>query len=315
MMQLIANRWYAVLSSAELGSKRPVGARRFGLDLVFWRPGPGRVAASEDVCPHRKAKLSIGRVVDGCMECPFHGFRFAESGECTLIPAHLNRAIPKAMSVEALTVREEHGFVWLWSGPDSAPDGPLPFFDVHEHTFAGSEFTVPVATHYTRGIENQLDFTHLPFVHRTTIGRFIDHPIEVTCEIDGDRIKAHAGNAEAFVELIGPNIWRNITGPMWQFLAFVPIDDEHMLYYVRTYQRRSRIPGLRWLMGKVLVLMNRVIIGQDTAVVESQPAEETRVRGMDEILVPSDAAIIAYRRWRDEHRQAERRPAPASAAG
>lgn len=142
-----------------------------------------------------------------------------------------------------------------------------------------------------------------------------DPPIEVTCEVEGDRIKANGGNAEAFVEFLGPNIWRNLTGPMWQFLAFVPIDEEHMLYYVRTYQRRSRIPGLRWLIGKVLVQMNRVVIGQDTAVVESQPAEETRVRGMDEILVPSDAAIIAYRRWRDEHRQAEPRPASSAAVG
>ena len=38
-MQVIKDRWYAVLESSELSDKRPLARRRFGIDMVFWRDG------------------------------------------------------------------------------------------------------------------------------------------------------------------------------------------------------------------------------------------------------------------------------------
>ena len=90
-MKLVANRWYAVLASDEVPADQPVPFRRLGADLVFWR-SPAGVHAAVDRCPHRQAKLSIGRLVDGCLECPFHGWRFAADGSCTRVPAHPTRA-------------------------------------------------------------------------------------------------------------------------------------------------------------------------------------------------------------------------------
>lgn len=301
-MHVIANRWYAILSSFKLRSS-PVAARRFGLPMVVWRSADGSVAAAVDECPHRRAKLSPGRVVDGCVECPFHGFRFDGDGACTAIPAHPERPIPKAMALRTFTVREEHDFIWLWTGPDPTPEGPIPFFDFSGFVCTGSEMEVPVATHYTRGIENQLDFTHLPFVHRTTIGRLVTEVMDVKTEVEGDRIVAWTERREECIEFRGPNIWRMQTGPQWQFLAFVPVDEKTMLYYVRAYQKLVKVPGLSWTLGRFNRLLNKFIIRQDTPVVETQPREETRLQGMGEVLVPSDGPIIAYRRWREKHRR------------
>ena len=36
----------------------------------------GRVGAVEDACPHRGASLSGGRIRDGRLECPVHGWQF-----------------------------------------------------------------------------------------------------------------------------------------------------------------------------------------------------------------------------------------------
>lgn len=301
-MYVIKNRWYAILSSRELGAKRPLARRRFGLELVLWRDASGRVAVARDSCPHRRAKLSPGRVRDGCIECPFHGFRYDAEGTCRAIPAHPDRPIPKAMTLDMIPAREAHDLVWVWTGPDPAPDEPIPFFDLDGYTYAGSECVVPVRTHYTRAIENQLDFAHLPFVHRTTIGVFAPTELVVATGVDGDRLTVGLEGQEPIIEFLGPNIWRNKTGAVWQFLAFVPIDDERMIYYVRSYQRFARVPGFSWLVGRVNRALNSVIIGQDTIVVETQPAVETRLRELDELLVQSDGPIIAYRRWRERHR-------------
>jgi phenylpropionate dioxygenase-like ring-hydroxylating dioxygenase large terminal subunit len=300
-MHVAQNRWYVVLSSAELGS-RPVGARRLGQDLVFWRDGAGTVQAALDVCPHRGAALSPGRVVDGCIQCPFHGFRFDGRGACTEIPAHPGRPIPATMRLAALPVREAHELVWLWTGPDTAPEAEPPFFDLRGFTWTGSAFAEDVATHYTRAIENQLDFAHLPFVHARTIGRLVrSREVELVTEVDGDRIAAHHPGEGEQIELIAPNLWRNKTGAVYQFLAFVPVDERHMRYYVRTYQPFVRWSPLAWVVGRVSRFFNGFVFREDTPVVETQPAVETRLR-MGEVLLPSDRPIIEYRRWREAHR-------------
>lgn len=300
-MQLIANRWYVVLSSEEVPRARAVGHRRLGQDLVSWRDARGQVQVALDRCPHRGARLSLGRVVDGCLECPFHGFRFDSRGACVAIPAHPDRPISDAMSLIPLPSREAHGFVWVWTGPEPPDEAPIPFFDFSGHTWAGSGFVEPVATSYTRAIENQLDFPHLPFVHRSSIGRLVDASMEIHTEAGGDRIRFGLDGEQPNIEFLGPCIWRNRTGPLWQFLAFVPVDEDQMLYYVRTYQRLITLPGLRWLLGRLNATLNRIVLRQDSAVVESQPTAETRLR-MGEVLVRSDGPIIAYRRWRESHR-------------
>jgi phenylpropionate dioxygenase-like ring-hydroxylating dioxygenase large terminal subunit len=304
LMHVIANRWYAVLTSAELVADKPVAAKRMGQDVVFWRDATGTPHAALDACPHRGAALSPGRVVNGCIECPFHGFRFDGDGACTAIPAHPDRRIPKKMALNTWTVREAHGLIWTWTGPEAAPDAPLPFFDVLEGmVWDGSEDTVVVNTHYTRAIENQLDFAHLPFVHQKTIGRFMHAPpIDVITEVDGDLIHARTTKSDDDgIRFLGPNIWTLDTGPARQFLVFVPVDENTMRYYLRTYRRPTSSPLLNRLVGKFSRWTNGFIFREDTAVVESQPAEETRI-GLDEVLVPSDRPIVEYRKWREQHR-------------
>ncbi|NMG22481.1 hypothetical protein DP116_24740 [Brasilonema bromeliae SPC951] len=36
--------------------------------------------------------MALGRVIDGCIECPYHGFRYASEGHCTLIPCEGKKA-------------------------------------------------------------------------------------------------------------------------------------------------------------------------------------------------------------------------------
>jgi len=303
-MHVVADRWYAVLPSAEVPAGRPHGARVFGLDLVFWRDDAGIVHAGSDRCPHRHAALSLGTVKDGCVECPFHGFLFDRDGACTHIPAHPDRRIGPSMSMPMLHVREAHDLIWAWTGAQAPPADPIPFFDFSGHSWAGSAKSVEWDVHYTRSVENQLDFPHLPFVHATTIGRFVEsEAMEVVTELEGDHLRAWvAGQDAGFIEFIGPNIWRLRTGPkVLQFLAFVPVDDTSMRYLTRTYQGMVTVPGVDWLLGAISRLANRFVLDQDRRVVESQPRGEVRLR-MDERLIPADGPILAYRRWREDKR-------------
>eukprot|EP01031_Cornospumella_fuschlensis_P021561 gene21561-26410_t len=57
--QGLKNFWYPVMPSYQLADK-PVGITRLSEEIVLWRDSQGTVHATEDRCPHRGARLSLG---------------------------------------------------------------------------------------------------------------------------------------------------------------------------------------------------------------------------------------------------------------
>jgi len=115
-------------------------------------------------------KLSLGSIKDDCVSCPFHGFRFDSSGKCVWVP-EIGRDAP-ALRIRTHQLREQHGFLWIAWGKT---DGDIPWFEeLREPDFSFSWSIHDWAQHFTRCVENQLDYAHLPFIHRTTIGGGFD---------------------------------------------------------------------------------------------------------------------------------------------
>ncbi len=174
--------WYVVADAAEIPRDRPIKMRRFGVDIVVFRRDDGTVAALDDRCKHRGASLALGKLQNNCVACPFHGFEFDGQGECKRLPVlGPDAKIPKALHTRAYEIREKDQWIWLWWGavPEQLPE--IPRFDHlltgrhRAHTFA-REWDASFA----RVIENQLDPFHLPFVHKTTIGRNMPQAMTMT---------------------------------------------------------------------------------------------------------------------------------------
>ncbi len=302
-MELVRDRWYIVLEADEVVAGRPLGVTRLGEPMVVWRDAGGQVRCASDVCPHRGASLSQGQVVNGEIGCPFHGFRFrGEDGRCTHIPAHGSKPPPSGYGVRTWEVREAHGFVWLWWGEARADLPTIPWFadlDEPRWRWRAGRFHDDWPIHWTRVVENQLDFTHLAFVHRTSIGRFVIPETVVAIETDGaDYLKARVTNQpNSILELHAPNLWRNQLGPRTFAMAvFVPIDDRTTRTYIRYYQADVPWPGLAWLYGVSMGWANRWILSQDRRVVTRQLPSEAHLRN-GEKLIASDAPIVWFRRW------------------
>jgi phenylpropionate dioxygenase-like ring-hydroxylating dioxygenase large terminal subunit len=73
--------WHPVLASRDLPRDRPVGVKLAGIPLVLFRAEDRQFGALEDKCAHRRMNLSTGRVDDGRVICPYHGWSFASTGE------------------------------------------------------------------------------------------------------------------------------------------------------------------------------------------------------------------------------------------
>ena len=318
---MIPNQWYVVLSSGQVKPGRPVGVTRLGEKLVFWRDRQGAVHALQDFCPHRGVALSGGKLAGDQIQCPFHGFEYDASGRCTLLPAigH-STPVPRQFQAQAYRTCEAHGLIFLYWGEAPETLAPPAFFDDLDDSFSYGEAIDPWKTHYSRVIENQLDVAHLPFVHANTIGRgdrmVVDGPL---VEWDGpSRFKVFVFNRlddgtpprssreldstgrGLHLEFIFPNLWQNYISPDVRVVAaFVPVDGDHTLLYLRFYQRFVRLPLARELINRLAMPFNVYIAHQDRVVVETQLPRRSDLRS-GEKLIQADQPIIAYRRRRDE---------------
>jgi vanillate O-demethylase monooxygenase subunit len=190
--------------------------------VVLFRDAGGKAAALEDRCCHRNAPLSIGRLVDGDVECGYHGFRFDGSGACVEVPSQDN--VPPGTCVRAYPVVERHKWAWVWMGDPGKADARL-IPDMHWHEDANwlaifGQFHV--ACHYQGLIDIQLDQTHSPFVHPDSLATKAKLKVPPKVSRDGNTIRCERiyQNAQA------PDLWAeagNIRGPAdgwtrWQYL-------------------------------------------------------------------------------------------------
>jgi phenylpropionate dioxygenase-like ring-hydroxylating dioxygenase large terminal subunit len=217
---------------------------------------------------------------------------------------------------------EAHGFIWIWWGASPPEDLTSPrFFDDIDAGFYYATVYDPWATHYSRVIENQLDVVHLPFVHHNTIGRgcktlvngpgveWVDENLfyvyvynqkddgETSPQGPGD-VPVPDPNRDYRLEFLFPNLWENrIAEKVRVVAAFVPVDDEHTLLYLRFYQKFLPVPLLGSLVARLAMPFNTLVAHQDRRVVQTQQPPRSRLRG-DEQLIKGDRPIIAYRRRR-----------------
>jgi phenylpropionate dioxygenase-like ring-hydroxylating dioxygenase large terminal subunit len=162
--------WYPVAYSAEVGSE-PKAVRMFAENYVVWRAGEGNgVHAAVDECPHRSSRLSQGWIADGCLVCPYHGWRFNGDGACVEIPANdPNLPIPPRAHVESVMCDERYGLVWVCVGipregiPELIEAEDPEYVLIHElmDTWKASA---------PRIIDNALDVSHVAWVHRNSVG-------------------------------------------------------------------------------------------------------------------------------------------------
>ena len=325
---MIKEFWYAVLYSSEVKKGRMTGAVRLGEKLAFWRDASsGEVYCIKDKCPHRGASLSAGKVHNGHAQCPFHGIEFDGSGSCVLIPANGRSAdVPERFNQPSYRTAEKGGLIWIfWSDRLCASDPDesfpsLPWFEDIDEKFRWINWKDPWKCHYSRCIENQLDVVHLPFVHNTTIGR------GNASLVNGPRVRTADDNLNVWVynsrdegqkplkpedtplpvegqqhlHFRFPHIWQNwLTEKIRIFIAFVPVDEENTILYLRFCQKFMRIPLLSAIVNIAGLHMSRVITHQDRRVVHTQLPVKTAFK-MNENLLQGDGPIIAYRKHRDE---------------
>ncbi|MEO0536028.1 MAG: aromatic ring-hydroxylating dioxygenase subunit alpha [Cyanobacteria bacterium P01_A01_bin.123] len=173
--------WYPVVPTSALADG-PQAFQLLGEPIVLWLTEEGVPAAVRDRCCHRTAKLSLGKVAEGRLCCPYHGWEFDSYGTCVHVPQlKAETAVPASYRVEAYRCLERYGYAWVCLA-DPLMDLPhIP--EAFETDFRLiHEFYEPWNCAGLRVMENELDLAHPTFVHTETFGSE-EHPIPDALEI------------------------------------------------------------------------------------------------------------------------------------
>ena len=296
-----------------MGPAAPQRASVFGEELVLWRDAVGRAQAFTDRCPHRGARLSMGRVHEGRLECPYHGWRFAADGACTFIPALPEFNPPATLRACRWPLREQHGLLWV-AGAEAlatAPHAPDDLQGTPARRILCGPFEV--ATSAPRVVENFLDTAHFGLVHEGWLGdrqQLAVPDYRVQADAHGRPGVAHyrawqprassGAAAGAWVDyryqVLSPYsallAKRAETGEAAEAYALwcCPLDEESSrVWFTICTDESERCEA-------EMLAFQATIFGQDAPVLESQRPRRLPLSG-GELHSAADRLSVAYRRW------------------
>lgn len=164
--------WYPAMPARKLGSRKPVGIKLLGEDVVVFRGQGGDPKALMDVCPHRGVRLSMGDCFwPGFVTCPYHGATFDGDGRCVeFVTEGPDSSMVGQLEARALPTATLKGVVFIWMGQgEPVPieeDVPPEFFDDETIIFQAWRYW---SCNWMVALENTLDAHNAGFVHRNSL--------------------------------------------------------------------------------------------------------------------------------------------------
>ena len=308
------NDWYIVAAARDLDDETPLAVRVWDTELVVWRTGDA-VMAWKDYCIHRGAKLSPGRVKDGNIVCPYHGWRYGPSGACTLVPAHPDVQPPAKAHAVIYKAVEQDGYIWVSLGD---PAGDPPRFPEHADDSYRKVLVGPYNYHGNpfRTVENFLDVAHFPFVHANINGD-PDAPEPIgEYEVSSDDAGVRTGPIPRFQPFgdhrgipVTAHYQYNCPRPLsayfskdtgeghrfCTFMAVTPLAEDDCLLWVQIAINYGHD-----LPEPQILERQDAVYNQDKPIIESQRPHPLPLDLKAELHVRSDKYCVAYRRWLKE---------------
>ncbi len=134
---------------------------------MAWADDNGAVCVAEAYCPHLGSDLGPeagGRICEGRLVCPFHGFEYDTNGQCVATPY---AKPPKSARLRVFETREICGLVFGWWGLNGRePQWTLPADEPEQAGWSNIEVqTIRFPGHPQETTENSVDLAHFRYVH------------------------------------------------------------------------------------------------------------------------------------------------------
>jgi phenylpropionate dioxygenase-like ring-hydroxylating dioxygenase large terminal subunit len=275
----------------------------------LWRSDHG-LHAWRDLCLHRGTRLSLGKVSNCRLICPYHGWQYNHEGRCAHIPAHPDQKPPDKARVDSFSVCEQDGIVWVSLGQPRTPPPSMPEWNQEEFRLIHcGPYTFEAAA--PRVVENFLDVAHLAFVHDGLLGDSA-HPELPDYDVETTEHGIRASNISIYQpDPDGTGIGNRVTysyrvtRPFHTDLEKDTHPEKFLLFLGVCPHSHSQSTGFMIIAmnyghdvpSETLRDFQDKIVAQDKPIVESQRPELLPLDLAEELHLRSDRTAIAYRKW------------------
>ena len=313
--------WYFLTDRKTVTAKKLIERTWMGEEIVIWCDADENICVADAFCPHLGSHLGPkagGKVRDGCLVCPFHGFTFDSSGKCVSTPF---APPPPNARLKLYETREIAGMIFAWWGLEGRkPQWTLP--DVpQDPEWCGigyRRFRFP--GHPQETAENSVDIAHLRYVHgydnvypngeveidgAYLLSKFHFTRIRRIANIwkmmnDVDAVTHVHGIGYSFVEVRENTIEMDLR--LW--VLATPIDGREIHLTLASQVRELRKPkrffmGLRFLprRWRAPVITQFMLTNQKLDVAQDEKIWSRKRYRATPVLSRSDGEIGLYRRW------------------
>ena len=261
------NYWLPfALSSHLVHGEAPTPVRLLGENYIAFRAEDGRIGFFDELCPHRRASLALGRIEGNGVRCIYHGWKIDVSGCVAEAPTQVTRPAQFAANVPVahFGVHEAGGLAWVWLGATPAPPFPeLPFTpDKAPHLWMTAS---RVPCNWLQGVEGTIDSAHVGFLHQTwhrESAKLADHAnLAIALELLPSyetQSTAYGMRAAALRRSSDGQTYVRITEHLMPLVTVVPVgrshprdgavfavspvDDTHHIVYFGTYSDSPQTP-------------------------------------------------------------------------
>ena len=314
--------WYFVTSRKALLEAGMIEKKWMGENIVAWSDGDGNVCVSGAYCPHLGADLGPtagGRICEGRLVCPFHGYEFDATGQCVATPYS---PPPTRARLRVFETQELAGLIFAWWGVGGRePQWRLPDDELDQAGWTGLRIrTLRFPGHPQETTENSVDVGHLRYVHGydsvDRVGKVsVDGP-RLESDFDFRRTRTTAGiitltfdvAARTLVYGLGYSFVqireRSIGMDLRLWVLATPVDGSLIDLSLVSQVREIRNPG-RWIAGLGFLpvklrapIMNRFISSQQYRDVQQDEIIWSRKQYRSRpLLCRSDGEIMPFRRY------------------
>ena len=164
--EFLRRYWWPVgLSKDSEAGGQPKYVKVMGEELVLFRDQEGRPGLVGLHCSHRLVSLEYGRVEDGGIRCPMHGWVYDVNGRCLEQPAEPDDTFKERIRHPAYPCQELGGLIFAYMGP---PDRKplLPNYEALVRTDGTRQVTwYPIGGNYVQHVEGAVDTVHGAYLH------------------------------------------------------------------------------------------------------------------------------------------------------
>ncbi|HLF78674.1 MAG TPA: Rieske 2Fe-2S domain-containing protein [Dehalococcoidia bacterium] len=259
MGTLMREYWLPALQSSELATPDcpPLRLRLLGENLIAFRTTAGDVGLIQNACPHRGASMFFGRNEEEGLRCVYHGWKFDTTGACVDMPSEPAESnFKNKVRTVAYPCVERNGVIWAYMGPrEVAP--PLPALEANMMESGDTTIgNVLRDCNWMQALEGDIDTSHLYFLHlgavspdRAVPGSFDYYGVKdrtprynvIETEFGTSYGAYRPAEADTYYWRIANFLFPFYTmiptgtlGQVIQVRAWVPLDDEHTMFWGMT---------------------------------------------------------------------------------